>query len=100
MEWVGVEAFLESFDVIVMALQNGRAVTVDHAAAALQESLYITLDKPLRAPLLCAANNARLTLDWLQELGTVSRDVIADLARVERERRDRLRMLRRAGAPR
>lgn len=95
-EWVGVEAVLESLEVLSMAWQNGRVSTVDHLALAARESLYITLDQPLRAPLLCAVNNGRLGLGWLQEVAVISRDTLRDLGRVEQERRDRLRLLRRA----
>lgn len=99
-EWVGIEALVESWDVMAMALQSGRVTTSDHLRSSLRESLYIALDRPLQAPLLCAANNARLTLSWLEDMAALSGDLLADLSRVDRDRRDRLRLLRRAGAPR
>ncbi len=95
-EWVGVEAVLESFEVVSIAWQNGRVSTLDHLSSAARESLYIALDQPLRAPFLCAVNNGRLGLDWLQDMAVIGRDSLRDLGRVERERRDRLRLLRRA----
>ncbi|KGE03135.1 hemerythrin domain-containing protein [Pseudohaliea rubra] len=99
-EWVGIEALLESWEVMTMAWQGGATITGDHLRSSLREATYIVLDRPLQAPLLCAANNARLTLSWLEELSQLSRDTVADLTRVNRERKDRLRLLRRAGAPR
>ena len=66
---------------------------------SLCEATYITLDAPLRAPLLCTANNARLTLEWLEEMRGIYRDAAVDLLRVNRERKDRLRLLRRAQRP-
>lgn len=95
-EWVGVEAALESFEVLSMALQNGRVSTLDHLSSATRESLYIALDQPLRAPLLCTVNNTRLGVDWLQDMALIYRDSLRDLGRVERERRDRMRLLRRS----
>jgi hypothetical protein len=95
-EWVGIEAMLEAWEVLSIAVQNGSTITGGHLSSVAQESLYIALDKPLKAPWLCTLNNTRLTLDYLQEMGTVYRDALVDLARVNRERKDRLRLLRRA----
>ena len=95
-EWVGVEAALESLEVLSMAWQNGRVSTLDHLSSAARESLYIALSQPLRAPLLCTVNNGRLGLDWLQDMAQIYQDTFRDLGRVERERRDRLRLLRRS----
>jgi hemerythrin-like domain-containing protein len=95
-EWVGIEAMLEAWEVLSMAWQNGTTITTGHLTSVAQESLYITMDAPLRAPWRCTLNNTRLTLGWLQEMGAVYRDAAVDLARVNRERKDRLRLLRRA----
>lgn len=94
-EWVSLQAALEGLDAVAIGWQNGRAATADHLAALFRESLYLALKDPVRAPLMCSVNNTRLTVDWLGELAMVSRDVTVDLARVNRERRDRLRLLRR-----
>lgn len=99
-EWVGVEAALESLEVLSMAWQNGSVSTLDHMSSAARETLSIALDQPLRAPLLCTVNNTRLGLDWLQDMAVIYRDTLRDLGRVERERRDRLRMLRRSAPAR
>jgi hypothetical protein len=44
-------------------------------------------------------NNLRLTMEWFDEMQGVYRDAAVDLVRVNRERKDRLRLLRRAGRP-
>ena len=98
-DWVSIEALLEGYEVLSMAAQNGRAATRDQFMTGLREATYITLDAPLRAPLLCTANNARLTLEWLEEMRGIYRDAAVDLLRVNRERKDRLRLLRRAQRP-
>ena len=98
-EWVGIESLLEAYDVLGMANQSGRTITRDQLLTGLRESVYIALDKPLKAPFLCAANNARLTLEWFDEIQGVYRDAATDLLRVNRARRDRLRLLRRAERP-
>lgn len=96
-EWVSMESLLEAYEVVSMATQSGRSITRDQMVTGLRESAYIFLDQPLRAPLVCAVNNTRITLEWLEEIQEVSRDAVVDLLRVNRERRDRLRLLRRAG---
>ena len=98
-EWVGMESVFEAYEVMSMAFQSSRAVTRDQVLTGLREAAYITLDSPLRAPFLCAANNARLTLAWADELRGIYRDAGEDLLRVDRERRDRLRLLKRADRP-
>jgi hypothetical protein len=98
-DWVSIEALLEGYEVLSMASQSGRSVTWDTLRTGIREATYITLDQPLKAPLLCAANNTRLTLQWLSEMQEIYRDASLDLLRVNRERKDRLRLLRRAGRP-
>ncbi len=98
-EWVSLESVFEAYEVLSMATQSGRAITRDQVLTGVREAAYITLDAPLRAPFLCAANNARLTLEWLGELQGVYRDAAVDLVRIHRERRDRLRLLRRSSRP-
>jgi hypothetical protein len=98
-EWVGIESLFEAYEVVSMAFQSGRTITRDQVVKGLREAGYITLDAPLRAPLLCTANNLRLTLEWMGEMQGIYRDAAGDLVRVNRERRDRLRLLRRAARP-
>jgi len=98
-DWVGIEALLEGAEVISMATQNGRVATRDQFLTSLRESVYITLDAPLKAPLLCAANNTWRSLEWLEEMREIYRDAAVDLVRINHERKDRLRLLRRADPP-
>lgn len=98
-EWVSMESLFEAYEVVNMANQSGRAITRDQITRGLREASYIVLDEPLKAPLLCAANNTRLTLQWMDEIQGVYRDAMTDLLRVNRERQDRMRLLRRADRP-
>lgn len=98
-EWVSMESLFEAYEVVSMALQSSRAVTRDQILTGVREAGYITFDAPLKAPLLCTANNLRLTLEWIGEMQEIYRDAAVDLVRVNRERQDRLRLLRRAGRP-
>ncbi|MFT7287099.1 MAG: hemerythrin-like domain-containing protein [Halieaceae bacterium] len=98
-EWVSTESLLEAYEVVSMAWQGGRSVTRDQLLKGLREAGYIALDSPLRAPFLCTANNTRLTLEWLDELQGIYKDAGVDLLRINRERRDRLRLLHRADSP-
>jgi hypothetical protein len=98
-EWVSIESLFEAYEVVGMATQSGRSITRDRLLTGLRESGYIALDAPLKAPFLCAVNNTRLSLEWLDEMQGVYRDAMGDLLRVNRERQDRLRLLRRADPP-
>lgn len=98
-DWVGIESLLEGYEVLSMAFQSGRSITRESFATSLREATYITLDSPLQAPFLCALNNTRLTMEWFDELQGVYRDAATDLIRVNRERKDRLRLLKRADRP-
>jgi hemerythrin-like domain-containing protein len=98
-EWVGIESLFEAYEVLSMAMQSSRTLTREQFMAGLREAGYIALDTPLRAPLFVGVNNARLTLEWLDEMQGIYRDAAVDILRVNRERKDRLRLLRRAGRP-
>lgn len=98
-EWVSMESILEGYEVLSMAFQSGRSITREQVLTGVREATYITLDAPLKAPFLCAVNNTRLTLEWIDELQSVYRDAATDLIRVNRERKDRLRLLKRADRP-
>ncbi len=92
-EWIGLEALLESFEVISMAYDSGKDITGQHMRTAFDESLSIIQRKPFTAPLRCAVNNTRLTLNWMGDLADVSRDTMEDLLKVNQERKDRVRLL-------
>jgi hemerythrin-like domain-containing protein len=94
LEWVGIDSALEGLEVIGMAMQNGRAISRERLRCAAQEALYMTLEKPLQAPVRCSVNNARHLFGWAEEVTGVYRDLFGDLVRVNRERRDRVRLVR------
>jgi hypothetical protein len=96
---VGIESLFEAYEVLSMAMQSSRTLTREQFMTGLRETGYIALDAPLRAPLFVGVNNARLTLEWLDEMQGIYRDAAVDILRVNRERKDRLRLLRRAGKP-
>jgi hemerythrin-like domain-containing protein len=93
-EWISIEALMESLEVVSMAYESARDTAVDHVRAALDDSRDLFRESPLTAPLRCAVNNARLTARLLEHMADISRDTVDDLARVNQERRDRMRLLR------
>jgi hypothetical protein len=92
-EWISIEAFLESLEVLSMANDAARSVTSDHIRGSWYDSLDLFRESPLTAPLKCAFNNTRQTFRWLGEVASISRDTVDDLARVNRERKTRIRVL-------
>ncbi len=95
-EWISIEAFLESLEVLSMANDAARAVTSDHLRGAWYDGVELFRESPLTAPVQVALNNTRQTFRWLGEVAEISRDTFGDLARVNRERQDRIRLLDRA----
>lgn len=93
-EWISLEALMESLEVVSMAYESARDTTVDHIRAAVDDSRELFRESPISAPLRCAVNNARLTARLLENVADISRDTMDDLARVNQERRDRMRLLR------
>ena len=93
-EWISIEALMESLEVVSMAYESARDTAVDHIRAAFDDSRELFRESPLSAPLRCAVNNARLTARLLENVADISRDTVDDLARVNQERRDRMRLLR------
>ena len=92
-EWIGVEAFMESLEVVSIAYESVRDTTGNQLQAALQESLGFFREAPLSAPLRCVANNTRVTFRLLGEIVEISRETIDDLSRVNQARKDRIRLM-------
>lgn len=92
-EWVGIEALMESMEVLSIAVGSGRGLAGDHVRAAWEESVEIIRETPFTAPMRCAVNNTRISFNLLGDLLEVSRDALDDLARVNQERKDRIRLL-------
>lgn len=100
LEWLGVEAFMESLEVVSIAVESARDTTEDSLRTAVKDSVQYFRDEPLSAPLRCLANNTRITLRLLGEVAGISRDTLDDLSRVNQERKDRVRLLDRNSPPR
>jgi hypothetical protein len=92
-EWLSIEAIMESLDVVAMAYDSARAAAGDHLRLAWDEGVEMFRDSPVTAPLRCAANNARLGLRLIQEVASISREAAGDIARVNQERKDRIRLM-------
>ncbi len=93
-EWVGIEAVMESLEVLNMALESLQGVAREHLRTALEDSRRLFGESPLTAPARCAANNARLGRQLLKEVADISRDAFEDLSRVSRDRRERLSLVK------
>jgi len=92
-EWLSVEALMESLEVVSMAYESARGSAGDHVKIAWDEGIEMFRESVVTAPLRCAANNARLSLRLVQEVAEISRDAVGDLVRVNQERKDRMRLL-------
>jgi hemerythrin-like domain-containing protein len=96
-EWIGIEALMESLEVLSIAGESIRTITVEHLQAAWDDSLDAIRRSPLTAPVSCSIGNTRQALSWAGELLGVTLDVRSDLVRVNRERLDRLSLLDQRG---
>jgi hemerythrin-like domain-containing protein len=94
-EWIGIEAFMESLEVISMAYDSTRHSASEHGRDALKEATDIIRENPISAPLKVAANNARMTLGFIGEVAEISRETFDDLVNVNQARKDRARILAR-----
>jgi len=92
-EWIGVEAVMESLEVLSLAYDSARTSAEEHLRTALDESRELFSESPLTAPVRCAVNNTRLSLALAQDVLSISRDTLEDLTRVNRARRDRVGLL-------
>jgi hypothetical protein len=92
-EWVGIEALMESMEVCSMAFDNTRTATSDHLRAAVDDAVVMIRENPLLGPWRCAFNNARMTFNWLGDIAEISRDTAEDLSRVNQARKDRVRLV-------
>lgn len=92
-EWIGLEAIMESLDVVSIAYESARDTAGDSFRTALQDSLGFFREAPLSAPLRCVANNTRATFRLLGEVAEISKETFDDLSRVNQARKDRVRLL-------
>jgi hypothetical protein len=92
-EWIGVEAFMESLEVVSIAMESAADTTGASLRSAVKDSLKYFREAPLSAPMRCFANNTRITFRLLGEVAGISRETLDDLSRVNQERRDRIRLM-------
>lgn len=93
LEWLSIEAFMESLEVVSMAYDSARGSAGEHIRVAWDEGQELFRESAVTAPWRCAANNTRLGLGLVQEIAKISRDALGDLSRVNQERKDRIRLL-------
>lgn len=89
-EWIGIEAFMESLEVLSLAYDSARSSTGEHLRTAVDEAREMFQESPITAPVLCALNNTRLGLAFARDVFAISRDTVEDLIQVNRDRRHRL----------
>ena len=92
-EWVGIEALMESMEVLSMAYDNARGTTADHLRAVLGDTVEMIRENPLTGPWRSAFNNTRMAVDWMGDVADISRDTFEDLSRVNQARKDRVRLV-------
>lgn len=95
-EWTGLEAILESLDVLGSANQSAAQATAEVLRTSLRDSLQILRETPLTAAPRCAINNTRLGGRWLGTVAGIASDAVTDLTRINRERRQQLEKLKSA----
>ena len=93
LEWVGIEALMESLEVLSMAYDSTRNATGDHLRATLDDAVDVVSEYPLTAPWRWAFNNTRMTFSWLGDVTDISRDALEDLSRVNQARKERVRLV-------
>ena len=92
-EWVGIEALMESLEVLSLAYETVRETAGDHLRTALDDSREIFRESPVSAPLRCSINNMKLGYRLLEDMVDISRETVDDLTRVNRERKERVQLL-------
>ena len=92
-EWIGIDALMESLEVMTMAYDASRHSTGDHLRTVWDGSLETLREEPVAGLFHCAVNNTRHTVKWLSDMVEISRDTLDDLSRVNQSRRDRIRLI-------
>ena len=94
-EWTGLDAFMESFEVVSIAYDSARSTAETHVRDALNDAFGYFRKAPFSAPVRCAANNTRLTFRLLGDIAEISLETVDDLSRVNQARKNRMRLLNR-----
>ncbi|MEH6582191.1 MAG: hemerythrin domain-containing protein [Halioglobus sp.] len=92
-EWVGIEALMESIEVLSMAYDNSKNATGDHLRGALDDAKVMIRENLLTGPLRCVVNNTKITFDLVGDVVDITKDAIEDLSRVNQARKDRVRLV-------
>ena len=93
LEWIGIEALMESLEILSMAYDSARSTAGDHLQAAIDDSKDMANESLLSAPVRCTVNNTKLGLKFAEEMLGISKEALKDLARVNQFRRKRAQML-------
>lgn len=98
-EWMGLEALIEAVEVLGMALDSSRDAAREHFTAALDETRDL-IDEAregdaslLLLPLRFTINSAGRYVDFLKELGGISRETLGDFRDLNQGLRSRMRMI-------
>ncbi len=89
-EWVGIEALMESIEVLSLAYDSARSAAQEHWEKALTESKELFRESPVSAPLRCSLNNLKVGYKLLGDVAKISREVFDDLEQVNEERKGRI----------
>ena len=89
-EWVGIEALMESLEVLSLAYETARETAGDHLRTAVDDSKELFRESPASAPLQCTFNNLKLGYQLLEDMIDISREVFDDLQRVNGDRKARV----------
>ena len=89
-EWVGIEALMESLEVLSLAYETARETAGDHVRTAIDESREKFRESLVRAPIQCTLNNAKLGYQFVGDMIDISREVLDDLQQVNIDRKERV----------
>jgi hypothetical protein len=87
---VGIEALMESLEVLSLAYETARETAGDHVRTAIDESREKFRESPVRAPIQCTLNNAKLGYQFVGDMIDISREVLDDLQQVNIDRKERV----------
>ena len=76
-----------------MAYESSRGSADEHVRIALDEGKELLRESLVTAPWRLAGNNVRLGLRLVQEVAEISREALDDIARINRERKDWIRLM-------
>lgn len=94
-EWVGIEALMESLEVLSLAYETARETAGDHVRTAIDDSREKFRESPVRAPIQCTLNNVKLGYQFIEDMIDISREVLDDLQRVNGDRKERVSRINR-----